>query len=135
MARLPPRITKVLVERRRPPNQKLRPLHRQFINALPCCVCGRPPPSDCAHLRISDAEHPGSGGGTAFKPPDRFCVPLCHPDHLREGTAFWAELEADPMNLALRLWTVTGDIESGLRAIQRFRQSIVLHRAPVTRVT
>jgi hypothetical protein len=39
---------------------------------------------------------------------------------------FWSTLRIDPLNVALRLWTVSGDIKAGERIVFRARQRIDL---------
>jgi hypothetical protein len=71
----------------------------------------------------------GTDGGTGYKPSDRYTVPLCtacHAEQHRGELSFWAALQIDPLNIALRLWTVSGSIEDGERIIFRARQVIVL---------
>lgn len=131
MARAAPRISRDLVQWKRRPSTRLRPRHRAWIATLPCVKCGRRP-CDAAHVRV------GTDGGTSLKPSDRYCLPLCRRDGSREGChaeqhrrgeqTFWSELGIDPVDTALRLWTVTGDDEAGLRAVERAHQAIRLHK-------
>jgi hypothetical protein len=133
MPRPAPRIPRAPIQHKPKPNDRLRPKHVAWIKTLPCIRCGRTP-CDPAHVRIGN-----TGGGTSLKPPDRFTVPLCSSDPLigYEGChavqhqgemTFWAELGVDPVDIALRLWAVTGDTEQALRTITRARQAIALHR-------
>jgi len=39
---------------------------------------------------------------------------------------FWSVVRIDPLNVALRLWTVSGDINAGRRIVFRARQRIDL---------
>jgi hypothetical protein len=77
-----------------------------------------------AHVRT------GTDGGTGIKPGDRYAVPLCaacHAEQHRVGElAFWSTLRIDPVNVALRLWTISADVEAGERTVFRARQSIDL---------
>ena len=65
------------------------PAHLIRVRAMPCLVCGRPPPSEAAHIRM------GLSGGTSLKPGDDLTVPLCHDCHAtqhRDGeVTFWRE--------------------------------------------
>lgn len=113
------------------PKQKdrVRRSHRQFVAGLPCLSCGRTAtteqPNECAHVRM------GTDGGMGLKPSDRYTCPLCHTCHARQHQigepTFWAELGVDPTDAALRLWTVSGDHEQGLRLIFKVRQRIALY--------
>ena len=65
-----------------------------------------------------------------MKPSDRYSVSLCtscHELQHRFGElTFWSVLRIDPLNVALRLWTVSGDLEAGDRVVFRARQQINL---------
>jgi hypothetical protein len=67
-----------------------------------------------------------------MKPSDRYSVSLCttcHELQHRFGElTFWSVLRIDPLNVALRLWTVSGDLEAGERIVFRARQHINLMR-------
>jgi hypothetical protein len=134
--RAAPRIPRELPQPARKRSMRVRVKHREFVRSLPCVACGGwsnwPPGSlnsECAHVRM------GTDGGTALKPSDRYTVPLCGgPEgcHARQHQIgeprFWSALGVDPLDLALRLWTVSGDLDAGVRAVERARQSIALHR-------
>lgn len=47
-----------------------------YIRKQPCLVCGMYNNTEAHHLRINNK------GGTAIKPPDAYCVPLCNQHHL-----------------------------------------------------
>jgi hypothetical protein len=71
----------------------------------------------------------GTDGGIGYKPSDRYAVPLCaehHAEQHRGELSFWAALGIDPLNVALRLWTVSGDLAAGERVVFRARQGIAL---------
>ena len=96
--------------------------HRAFIRRLPCLICGGP--SECAHVRFSDASWEKVNPGTGRK-EDRWCVPLC-PDHHRlsdeaqhnSGERVWWERHGiDALAIASALWSVSGDHEQGLRIV------------------
>jgi len=58
------------------------------------------------------------------RPSDRFTVPLCRECHslqhsMGEGT-FWRTVDA--LDLAYKLWTISGDVEDGERVVFGFRQ-------------
>jgi hypothetical protein len=125
MPRPPARIPRDVPKAIRRPNDRVRPQHEAFIRQLPCIVCLRTP-VQCAHVRI------GTGGGAGLKPHSRFTIPLCAEHHREQHQigeqTFWADLGIDPVNTALRLWTVTGDVEAGIRAVERARSAISLHQ-------
>ena len=72
----------------------------------------------------------GSDGGTGIKPSDRYCLSLCTSCHALQHEfgelRFWSTLRIDPLNVALRLWTASGDITAGERIVFRARQRIDL---------
>ena len=120
---LSPRIPRTVPGRSRvpPPHRPARTnrRHREFVGGLPCCVCGADH-AEVAHVRT------GTDGGMGLKPSDRFTVPLCrrHHDlqHQVGDTAFWGAVRIDPTGLANHLWTNSGSIEAGLRAVAGFAQ-------------
>jgi hypothetical protein len=83
-----------------------------FLRTLPCCVCGRAPKSEAAHIRMAALELGKANPGMAAKPDDRHAVPLCSwchrdaPDAQHKGSerAFWDRLEIDPFAVAARLY-------------------------------
>ena len=93
--------------------------HLAFVRQLPCVACGKAAPSHAAHVRT------GTDGGVAMKPGDRYAVPLCSACHAKQLT-FWSALRFDPVDVALRLWTVSSDIAAGERTVFRARQQIDL---------
>ena len=48
------------------------------IRALSCVVCGTPPPSEAAHVRM------GLAGGVSMKPGDDLTVALCRSCHRQQ---------------------------------------------------
>jgi hypothetical protein len=114
-----------------PPDNPLLTRHQAFIRALPCVSCGKPAPSECAQVRM----HAGLG----LPPSDRYLVPLCGPatvwqdcchsrKHYRGAARFWSELGIDPLDLAARLWRVSGDVTAGRCAVMRARQAVSRQR-------
>jgi hypothetical protein len=101
--------------------------HLAFVRQLPCVACGKAAPSEAAHVRT------GTDGGVGVKPGDRYAVPLCAACHAKQHQigelTFWSALRIDPLNVALRLWTVSADVKAGERTVFRARQQIDLARA------
>lgn len=106
---------------RTPPQERSRS-HLSYIRALPCVGCGRPGPSEAAHIRK------GTDGGMALRPSDRWTTPLCRICHRRQHevgeVVFFGALGVDAHALAERLWRVSGNIEAGGRAVLRARQRV-----------
>jgi hypothetical protein len=73
-----------------------------------------------------------------MKPSDRYSVPLCTSCHALQHQfgelTFWSTLRIDPLNVAFRLWTVSGDIKAGERIVFRARQRIDLMK-PAAQLT
>jgi len=112
------------------PENHLLSRHQAFIRALPCVGCRKPPPSEGAHI--------GTPAGLSLSPSERNLVPLCGPAtiwddccHSRKyylGAArFWSALGIDPLDLAYRLWRVSGDIQAGEYLVLRARQTRSQH--------
>jgi hypothetical protein len=121
----PPRIARTIPRGKRRHNPRRAAQHLAFIRLLPCVACR------CEGGGIEAAHVRSSGdGGTGMKPGDRFAVPLCavcHAHQHRVGElSFWAALKIDPLNVALRLWAVSGRVEAGERIVFRARQAIEL---------
>lgn len=129
--RPPARIPRSTGQHVRKPKPGIRRDHLAFIRQLPCVSCRRSPPSEPAHVRITRADMPGSGAGSGQKPADRYTTPLCQDCHRRQHngeSTFWSELGIDALDLSLRLWSVSGNLEMGLRAVERAWQGIALHQ-------
>jgi hypothetical protein len=118
------RIPKGIARGNRKPNLRRRGQHLVFVRQLPCVACGGAGPSEAAHVRT------GANGGVGVKPADRYAVPLCNACHmLQHGVgelSFWSALRIDPLNVSLRLWTISADLKAGERIAFRARQHIDL---------
>jgi hypothetical protein len=68
-----------------------------------------------------------------MKPSDRYSVSLCTNCHALQHQfgeqRFWSTVRIDPLDVALRLWTVSGDTKAGERIVFRARQKIDLMKA------
>src|SRR5256885_1838145 len=122
-----PRIPRLMARANPKPDWRRRTQHLAFVRQLPCVACGQAAPSEPAHVRS------GSDGGAGMKPSDRYCLSLCTTCHALQHQfgelTFWSGLRIDPLNVALRLWTVSGDIKAGERIVFRARQHIDLMKA------
>jgi hypothetical protein len=122
-----PRIPRIVTRRKFKPDLRRRAQHLAFVRQLPCVACGKAAPSEAAHVRT------GTDGGVGVKPGDRYAVPLCTVCHAKQHRigelTFWSALRIDPLNVALRLWTVSADIKAGERTVFRARQQIDLAKA------
>ena len=119
-----PRIPRSLTPRKSKPDLRRRVQHLAFVRQLPCVACGKAAPSEAAHVRT------GTDGGVGVKPGDRYAVPLCAACHAKQHRigelTFWSALCVDPVNVALRLWSVSAVISAGERTVFRARQRIDL---------
>jgi len=122
-----PRIPHIVTHRKSKSDLRRRVWHLAFVRQLPCVACGKAAPSEAAHVRA------GTDGGVGVKPGDRYAVPLCASCHAKQHRigelSFWSGLRIDPLNVALRLWTVSADIKAGERTVFRARQLIDLSKA------
>lgn len=126
------RISRTPIVWNKRPNPRRAPDHHDFVKLLPCLACGCRGPCDPAHLRFNaaDAEYKGAAG---MQPHDRQLVPLCRRCHMAEENkgklTFWGEVQSrgitDPVQVAARLWAISGDLEQGYRAIIRARPGLV----------
>jgi hypothetical protein len=122
-----PRIPRTVPRRKPKPDLRRQVHHLTFLCQLPCVACGKAAPSDAAHVRT------GTDGGVGRKPGDRYAVPLCTACHAKQHRigelTFWSALRIDPLNVALRLWTISADVRAGERTVFRARQHINLAKA------
>jgi hypothetical protein len=122
-----PRISRTVAHPKPKPEFRRRVHHLAFIRLLPCAACGKAAPSEAAHVRT------GTDGGVGMKPADRYAIPLCTTCHAKQHRlgelTFWSALRIDPVNVALRLWTISADVKAGERTVFRARQGINLAKA------
>jgi hypothetical protein len=122
-----PRIPRTVARSKPETDHRRRWEHLAFVRQLPCVVCGKAAPSEAAHVRS------GSDAGGGMKPSDRYSVSLCTSCHALQHAfgelRFWSVVRIDPLNVALRLWTISGDIKAGERVVFRARQQITLMKA------
>jgi len=122
-----PRIPRTIARGKPKPNLRSRVTHLAFVRLLPCVACGKAAPSHAAHVRT------GTDGSVGRKPGDRYAVPLCTTCHAKQHRigelTFWSALRMDPVSVALRLWTISADVEAGERTVFRARQQIDLAKA------
>lgn len=104
------------------------PAHLAFIRRLPCVAtwvrsgvltygC------QAAHVRMV---RDGKPGGMGVKPGDRWAVPLtpeAHDEQTNRGgeRGFWSALGVDPIELAQRLYAVSGDEDAAVKIIRDIR--------------
>lgn len=83
-----------------------------FVRTKPCAACGKPGPSDAAHIRMASKAHDKRYVGLGEKPDDRWCVPLCRGCHRKQHAMaepmFWHTLGKNPLNIAAELYRIGG---------------------------
>lgn len=96
--------------------------HLAFIRGLPCLVCQNNIETEAAHIRYADPSIAKPVTGIGHKPHDKFTVPMCgkchRNQHSRSERAFWDEVGIDPVKIALALFSVSGDYESGVQIVE-----------------
>lgn len=109
--------------RQRTPRQRDQK-HIDYVNKLPCCVCGSTRDVEAAHLKLRLPEIGKDMPGMQQKADDRFVTPLCHYHHQggilaqhRVGEQrFWFEIHGrNPFEICERLWIESG---AAARALQ-----------------
>jgi hypothetical protein len=115
-----PRIPRTVAHGKPKPDPRRRMQHLTFVRQLsPASPAVRQPP-EAGHVRS------GSDAGVEMKPSDRYSVYLCIDCHELQHQfgelTFWSVLHIDPLNVAFRLWTVSGNIKAGKRIVFRARQ-------------
>lgn len=115
---LAPRTT--IGRHQRPPKQKREgdsEPHLALIRRLPCCVCGRAPPSDPHHLMRQ-----------RHRRLDRWALPLCFKHHTGSNDSLhmhgneeaWLTSKGiDGRALCNALWAHRGDFDAMLRVVLR----------------
>jgi hypothetical protein len=98
-----------------------RPAHLDFIRSLPCLVCGKGA-VEAAHIRYADARAAKDITGMGTKSDDAWAIPLCTDHHRIQHTMgerrFWTQQKIDPIFVALALYRVSGDEESGNKIVR-----------------
>lgn len=125
------------VAKRRSPRRRAE-AHLAFIRTLPCVVCGKCGETEAAHVRYGDRMAGKRPTGMQEKPDDRFTVPLCAQHHRLQSDAqhnsnerqWWARIGIDPLILALALFGVSGDWESGAGIVRDHRLTATPKEGP-----
>lgn len=107
--------------------------HLRFVRSLPCCLCGRRG-VEAAHVRYGSPAHGKPATGLGVKPDDRFTVPLCVQHHREQHAAgderaWWSQWGVEPLDLALRLFSASGDEEAAENVVRASRAKFEAVRA------
>lgn len=123
-----PRIPKNLPPRQKRARDGDSKAHLAFIRSLPCCVCGNGLTQAHHILRADDRPK-----GTGRRNHDKYALPICAFHHIAQfghDTAHgsgndeaWLQGHGiDGRALAAALWRVSGDLDAGLRIVERCKQ-------------
>lgn len=93
----------------RDPRQR-DPAFLAFLRQHPCCVCGKPGPSDPCHIRMANLVLGKRYTGKGEKPHDRYSVPMCRPHHDEQHSMseskFWQIVMLNPFKIAHDLYQI-----------------------------
>ena len=99
--------------------------HLAYIRKLPCLAGGKGP-VEAAHIRMASAVHGKPVTGIGVKPDDRWCLPLSKAEHDKQHAQgeelYWAALKINPLQVALDLYSVSGDLKAGREIIKAARR-------------
>jgi hypothetical protein len=97
------------LRQRQPPIRE--PAYLAWLRKRPCaCGCGKPPPSDAAHLRSGSIAYGKEYPGLGAKPSDMWAMPLNRSCHMRQHAygdelGFWsAHGMSDPFGRSMRYY-------------------------------
>ncbi len=100
-----------------------------FLRLLPCTACGKPAPSDAAHIRFGSVLYGKRMVGMGEKPDDKWAVPLCracHTDqHAHNEFEWWMDhFRANPLEIAKVLYASYGGVGGAPRKKRKPRKTI-----------
>ena len=104
------------------------PAHLAFIRRLPSLISGEEPCEAC-HIRFGDprAKYRKPKTAKGRKPDDMWCGPMTAHEHRLQHAgneqAFWSKIGIDPLEVALALWSISGDVEAGREIIAKARRA------------
>lgn len=107
----------------------------ELLRTKPCCTCGRAPPTEAAHIRMTCLAIDKPITGMGRKPDDRYALPLCAwchreaPDsqhNIGDEADFWKNYEIDPFELAAKYYDEYG----GTGGQPRKRRTTIKPRLP-----
>lgn len=117
-----------LPERKKAKSDKKDDKYLKAIRALPCLVCGKPA-EDAAHVRITDSTIGKDPTGKSQKPADKWAVPMCHADHMKQHSGsevkFWNDLGIDPLAVCVDLNAAYPDEDAMEKVIRKIGGGVV----------
>lgn len=100
------------------------PEHLAFIRTLPCIVRGVWG-VHAAHVSYPEPLLAKYAKGISSKVDDYWTVPLCEEEHRKQHSGnerkYWEGVGIDPLLYALRLYSVSGDYQSGCQIVTAAR--------------
>lgn len=104
------------------------PAYLRWLRKKPCCVCGKPAPSDAAHIRFGSEAYGKRNVGMAEKPDDRWAIPLCRECHTSQHSEneqeWWRRKRMLPLLLARKFYSEFGGTGGRQRTKRKPRQTI-----------
>lgn len=96
--------------------------HLAYVRKLPSIISGLRG-CEAAHIRYGDPAHRKAKTAKGRKPDDCYVVPLTPEEHRAqhaENEALWWAMQGiDPIDIALKLYQVTGDVEAGAEIVTK----------------
>ena len=100
--------------------------HLAFIRKLPSVISGAYG-CDACHIRAGSPQHNKKMTGKSQKPSDCWTLPLTREEHMAQHSGnelvFWRSHGIDPFQLAIDLYSVSGDVEAATAIILKARDS------------
>ena len=101
----------------------------RWLRKKPCCVCGKPAPSDACHIRFGSSFYGKRDVGMGEKPDDRWAIPMCRVCHITQHSMneqeFYRERRILPLLLAQRLYSEFGGDGGKVQTKKRKRTTII----------
>ncbi len=96
--------------------------HLAFIRKLPSILSGKRPCEAC-HIRYGDPKRRKRKTPLSRKPDDAWVVPMTADEHRLQHSGneqeFYRRLGLDPIEIALQLYQVSGDVERGTEIVMQ----------------
>jgi len=99
--------------------------HLAWVRTLPSVLSGLYGCDPC-HIRYGDPLYRKKRTGKAQKPDDIWVLPMTREEHRSQHSAneslWWSQQGIDPLDVARKLYAVSGDTEAGLSVINAIRR-------------
>ena len=96
--------------------------HLAFIRKLPSILSGLYG-CEAAHIRYGDPKHRKPKTAKGRKPDDCYAVPLTPDEHREQHSMserdFWSRRGIDPIQIALDLYDVSGNVPAGIETVKK----------------